>query len=39
VALPEALRHLIREEIRSDVGDRGGPVEIEVEFGFASGRK
>jgi ubiquinone/menaquinone biosynthesis C-methylase UbiE len=39
VALPEAMRHLIREEVRSDVGDTGGPIEIEVEFRFASGRK
>jgi ubiquinone/menaquinone biosynthesis C-methylase UbiE len=39
VALPEAMRRLVREEVRSDVGDSGGPIEIEVEFRFASGRK
>jgi hypothetical protein len=39
VALPEAMRRLIRDEVRNDVGDRGGPIEIEVELGFASGRK
>jgi hypothetical protein len=39
VALPEAMRRLVREEVCSDVGDKGGPIEIEVEFRFASGRK
>jgi ubiquinone/menaquinone biosynthesis C-methylase UbiE len=39
VALPKDLQCQVRKEIRQQVGDTGGPVEIEVEFRFASGRK
>lgn len=39
VALPEATRRAVREDVRRHVGETGGPIEIEVEFRFASGRK
>jgi hypothetical protein len=39
VSLPEETRRAVREDVRRDVGDTGGPIEIEVEFMFASGRK
>ncbi len=38
-ALPKEVRHLIREEVRRDLNDTGGPVEVEVEVRFASGRR
>jgi hypothetical protein len=39
VALPEETRRAVREEIRREIGDDGGPIEIEVEFMFGSGQK
>lgn len=39
VALPEAERQAVREEVRRNVGDTGGSVGIDVEFRFASGRR
>jgi ubiquinone/menaquinone biosynthesis C-methylase UbiE len=39
VALPEETRRAVREDIRREVGDDGGPIEIEVEFMVGSGRK
>jgi ubiquinone/menaquinone biosynthesis C-methylase UbiE len=39
IALPEEVRHSVREDVRQSLGDTGGPIEIEVEFMFASGRK
>ena len=38
VALPEEVRRAVREEIRRDLRDTGGPIEIEVEIRIASGR-
>jgi ubiquinone/menaquinone biosynthesis C-methylase UbiE len=38
-ALPEDVRRAIREEVRREVGDTGGPIEVEVEIRFASGRR
>jgi ubiquinone/menaquinone biosynthesis C-methylase UbiE len=38
-ALPEEIRRAIREEVRCDLGDTGGPVEVEVEYRIASGRR
>src|SRR5215470_8434743 len=38
VALPEAERRAVREEVRRNVGDTGGSVGVDVEFRFASGR-
>ena len=39
LSLPEDMRRAIREEVRRDLGDMGGPVEIEMEIRFASGRR
>ena len=39
VMLPEEERRTVREEVRRNVGDRGGPIGIEVEERFASGRR
>jgi ubiquinone/menaquinone biosynthesis C-methylase UbiE len=39
VSLPQELRQAIREEMRHSLGDTGGPVEIEMEVRFASGRR
>ncbi len=39
MALPEDIRRAVREEARRDVGDAGGPVEVEVEVRIASGRR
>ena len=39
VSLPEEIRRAVREEVRRDVGDTGGPIEIEVEYRFGSGRR
>ena len=38
-SLPKEVRHIIREEVRRDLNDTGGPVEVEVEARFASGRR
>ncbi len=37
VSLPAEVRRAVREEIRRDLGDTGGPVEIEVELRIAGG--
>ena len=39
VSLSEESRRAVREEVRRDLGDTGGPIEIEVEYRFASGRR
>ena len=39
VALPEDERRAIREDVRRNVGDTGGPIAIDVELRFASGRR
>jgi ubiquinone/menaquinone biosynthesis C-methylase UbiE len=36
---PEEERRAVREEVRRNVGDTGGPIGIEVEERFASGRR
>jgi ubiquinone/menaquinone biosynthesis C-methylase UbiE len=38
-ALPEEIRRAIREEVRRDLADTGGPVEAEAEYRIASGRR
>ncbi|MBD0276245.1 MAG: hypothetical protein ICV73_30520 [Acetobacteraceae bacterium] len=38
-ALPEEVRRAVREEVRREVGDTGGPIEAEVEVRIASGRR
>ena len=37
--LPEEIRRAVREEVRRDLGDTGGPIEAEAEYGIASGRR
>jgi ubiquinone/menaquinone biosynthesis C-methylase UbiE len=39
MALPEDIRRVVREEARREVGDTGGPIEVEVEVRIASGRR
>jgi hypothetical protein len=39
IALPEEVRGAVREEVRRDLRDNGGPIDIEVEIRFASGRR
>ncbi len=39
IALPEEARRAVREEVRRDLGDTGGPIEVEVEVRIASGRR
>jgi ubiquinone/menaquinone biosynthesis C-methylase UbiE len=37
--LPEEIRRSVREEVRRDLGDSGGPVEAEAEYRIASARR
>ena len=39
IALPEEARRAVREEVRRDLGDTGGPIEVKVEVRIASGRR
>jgi hypothetical protein len=39
VSLPEDVRHAVREEVRCDLGDTSGPIEVDVEYRFGSGRR
>jgi ubiquinone/menaquinone biosynthesis C-methylase UbiE len=39
LALPQSVRDIVREEVRRDLGGTDGPVEIEVEYQFASGQR
>jgi ubiquinone/menaquinone biosynthesis C-methylase UbiE len=39
LALSEANRQSVREEVRRDIGGSGGPIEVGVELMFGSGRK
>jgi ubiquinone/menaquinone biosynthesis C-methylase UbiE len=38
-ALPEDIRRAIREEVRRDLADTGGPIEAEAEYRIASARR
>ena len=38
-ALPEDVHPVVREEVRRELGDAGGPIEVEVEVRIASGRR
>jgi len=38
-ALPENIRRAVREEVRRDLADTGGPVKAEAEYRIASGRR
>jgi ubiquinone/menaquinone biosynthesis C-methylase UbiE len=37
--LPEEIRRVIREEVRRDLADTGGPIEREVEYRIATSRR
>jgi ubiquinone/menaquinone biosynthesis C-methylase UbiE len=37
--LPEEIRRAVREEVRLDLADNGGPIEAEAEYRIASARK
>jgi ubiquinone/menaquinone biosynthesis C-methylase UbiE len=39
MSLSEDIRRVVREEARHDVGDDGGPIEIQVTVRFASGQR
>lgn len=39
LTLPQSVRDTVRKEVQTSLGDTGGPVEIEVEFQFASGQR
>jgi ubiquinone/menaquinone biosynthesis C-methylase UbiE len=39
LTLPQSVRDTVRKEVQRNLGDTGGPVEIEVEFQFASGER
>ena len=39
LALPEKTRRAVREDIRQSVGDIGGPIDVDVQYRFVSGRK
>jgi len=38
-ALPEEIRRAVREEVRRDLADSGGPVKAEAEYRIASARR
>jgi ubiquinone/menaquinone biosynthesis C-methylase UbiE len=38
-ALPEDIRRAVREEVRRDLADRGGPIEAEAEYRIASAQR
>jgi ubiquinone/menaquinone biosynthesis C-methylase UbiE len=37
--LRDDIRRAVRDEVRRDVGDTGGPIEVEAEYLIASGRR
>jgi ubiquinone/menaquinone biosynthesis C-methylase UbiE len=37
--LPEEIRRAVREEVRRDLADSGGPIEAEAEYRIASARR
>lgn len=39
LALPPSVQEIVRKDVQRSLGDTGGPVEIEVEFQFASGKR
>src|ERR1700730_12966087 len=38
-ALPEEIRRAVREEVRRDLADTGGPIKAEAEYRIVSGRR
>ena len=39
IALPEEMRRAVREEVRRDLADSGGPIEAEAEYRITSARR
>jgi ubiquinone/menaquinone biosynthesis C-methylase UbiE len=39
ISLSVEVRKAVREEVQRDLGDTGGPIEIEVEYRFGSGQR
>jgi hypothetical protein len=37
--LPDDIRQSVRDEARRDLGDTGGPINVEAEYLIASGRR
>jgi SAM-dependent methyltransferase len=37
--LPDDIRRAVRDEVRRDLGDTGGPIKVEAEYRIASGRR
>ena len=37
--LSDELRRAVRDQVRRDLGDTGGPIEVEAEYRIASGRR
>jgi hypothetical protein len=37
LTLPRNLRQAVREHVRSEIGDSGGPIEVDVDITFANG--
>jgi hypothetical protein len=37
--LPDDIRQAVRDEVRRDFGDTGGPIEVKAEYLIASGRR
>ena len=39
LALPDDRRRAVRDELRWNIGETDGPVEVEIKIGFGSGRR
>jgi ubiquinone/menaquinone biosynthesis C-methylase UbiE len=39
ISLAEGARKAVRKEVQRDLGDTGGPIEVEVEYRLAAGRR
>ena len=37
--LPDDIRRAVREEVGRDLGDTGGPINVEAEYLIAGGRR
>ena len=38
-ALPEEIRRVVRDDVRRDLGDTSGPIQVEAEYRIASGQR
>jgi hypothetical protein len=37
--LPDEIRRAVRDEVRRDLGDTGGPIGVEVEYRIAGAQR